>query len=94
MDEHHDILMCIFAGFESLTRNIFRYDVERQGFTIPPIIGLIGFTAAVGAVGFAQQSGLQDTLLDAINDLISKSFYTIYLRKRGFPGVNRVQYPH
>ena len=61
------------AGFKRLTRKINSFvghHVDRQGFPqIPPIIGLIGITVAVGAAGFASQTGLADTLIDLLSKL-------------------------
>ena len=67
------------AGFKSLTRTILGHDVDRLGFNIPPILGLIGLTFVVGAAGFASQTGL----FDFLNNLISKLRYINYLCKRG-----------
>jgi hypothetical protein len=81
------------AGFKSLTQKIDNwkkeleydadrisfnlFDVDRQGFNIPPIVGLIGGIVVVGAAGIAAQTGL----FDAINNLISKLHHIIFLCK-------------
>ena len=83
------------AGFKSLTQKIDNwkkeleydadrirfdlFDVDRQGFNIPPIVGLIGGIVVVGAAGIAAQTGL----FDAINNLISKLHHIIFLCKIG-----------